>query len=56
MTDPEFRTLVRACREAQTRYFKTRSPEALALSKQLERAIDTELRNEGRPGLFPKED
>jgi hypothetical protein len=56
VTDQAFRELVRACREAQKRYFRSRGEGALALARELEREIDKELKNQGRPGLFPKED
>jgi hypothetical protein len=36
----EFILLVKQMRQAQKEYFKTRSPEALQKSKQLERSVD----------------
>lgn len=51
MTDIDrFRELVRAMRQEQKDYFKTRKPEHLYRSKELEKAVDKEL--EGRPSLF----
>lgn len=40
VTDPEFVDLVARMRDAQRRYFKTRSPDVLQESKRLEREVD----------------
>ena len=45
MTTGEFADKVFQMREAQKKYFKTRSREALQLSKQLEEEIDNILEN-----------
>ena len=39
----EFTELVRDMRQAQRQYFKTRNPEILEKSKQLEKAVDSEI-------------
>ena len=49
MTDNQFRDLVRRMREAQREYFKTRSHFVLQRSKELEKAVDAELKTDDRP-------
>ena len=44
MRDDEFRVLVAQMRAAQKAYFRERSQDDLKLSKQLERAVDDELK------------
>ena len=46
--DIAFRKLVRAMREAQRAYFKTRSPDWLNESKKLERLVDEELKDQNK--------
>lgn len=42
----EFMQLVREMRKAQKEYFKTRDKDVLAKSKQLEKRVDDEIKNE----------
>lgn len=55
MDSVQFRRLVREMREAQKRYFKTRSLDVLETSKRLEREVDRELENDGQGVLFGDE-
>ena len=58
MTGDEFRSIVRAMRSAQAEYFRTRSHQALARSKEWERAVDRELErlDARQPKLFDEDD
>lgn len=53
----KFAALVQEMREAQNRYFRERTPEALSRSKQLERMVDAEAREitDGQGKLFAKD-
>lgn len=55
MTVRELAELVRAMREAQRTYFKTRTPESLKASMTLERELDAATAEILRPSLFTKE-
>ena len=62
MTTGEFADLIKAMRDAQKEYFKTRSTAALNKSKELEKQVDTILKERNKreyerknPGLFDEE-
>jgi hypothetical protein len=50
MNADQFRATVRAMRSAQCEYFRTKSHQALARSKEWERAVDRELQQDERQG------
>ena len=52
MMDGNFRTLVAEMRAAQKEYFRTRSKDALQKSKELEKLVDIELKNNSEQTLF----
>jgi hypothetical protein len=62
MLDIEFRKLVRNMRHAQRQYFRTRrdldpqkKDQWLKLSKEFEKMVDHELRDDGQQTLFGSE-
>ena len=57
MTLDELARLVRQMRDAQRAYFRERSPQALSVSKELERRIDRAVANilDTQPRLFEQE-
>lgn len=58
LEDAALFTWILRLRRAQKAYFRTRSPEALDLSKAIEKCVDTALAaigNPEQPGLFDKE-
>lgn len=49
----QFIALIRDLRDAQTTYFRTRTPRALARARELERTVDRLLAaNPSQPALF----
>jgi hypothetical protein len=52
MTPSEFKDLVRQMRNAQQRYFHTRTQQDLRYAKDYERRVDLELNTDQSAGLF----
>ena len=52
VSTPDFRELVKRMREAQKRYFRTRSASSLDEAKACEKLVDEALREDVQGGLF----